>query len=306
MRESLSDGWRLGGASLRFILEHRPVRRYTLVAAAIVVVLWAAGAAAGVVLRRHAGPVEYVLIGVAGAYLLSLMVTAASVGLAGLVADCLDGRPVVASTGWEVVRRRRRAIAGWAIVDCAIGLPSRTIGSWSVDQFASILLGFGWGLLNFFAIPTIALTGYNARQTARHSLQLARRQWGDAVYGTVYLWLRAVVVFGLPSAASVAVGVLLIRAGAEFLGAVLFVAGVAGLALTYLLAQGAKSVITVVLYRFADSGMVYPGFPAELLHRSVRGPSSVINRIARRIEGERMQRLRRRLLGEAESQPPQG
>jgi hypothetical protein len=91
--------------------------------------------------------------------------------------------------------------------------------------------------------------------------------------------------------------VLLIRAGAEITGAILFTAGVAGLALTYLLAQGARAVITVVLYRFAESARVYPAFPAELLERSVRGPSTVLSRIARRIEGDRLQRLRKRLLG---------
>jgi hypothetical protein len=300
MRESLTDGWRLGGASLAFILGHREVRRYMLAAAAILIVVWAAAAATGVALRRHAGPLEYALVGVGSAYVLSLMVTAATVGLAGIVAESLDGRPVTPSTGWQVIRRRRRPIAGWAIVDCAVGLPSRTIGSWSVDQLATLLLGFGWGLLNFFAIPTIALTGSSARQTARHSLQLARRQWGEAVYSTVYLWLRAVVVFGLPSAAAAAAGVLLVRAGAEITGAVLFAAGVAGLALTYLLTQGAKAVITVVLYRFADSGTVYPAFPRELLERSVRGPSTILNRIARRVEGDRLKRLRKRLLGDLE------
>jgi hypothetical protein len=98
----------------------------------------------------------------------------------------------------------------------------------------------------------------------------------------------------------VAGGVLLLRAGAELLGVLLLVAGVVGLALTYLLIQGARSVITVVLYRFVTSGTVYSAFPVELLERSVRGPSSAVNRVARRIEGDRLRRLRRRVLGDIE------
>jgi hypothetical protein len=300
MRESLIDGWRLGGAALHFILEHRPVRRYMLIATALLALFWAGAAVAGVLLRRHAGPLEYVLVGLGALYVLSLMVTAAAVGLAGLIAETLDDRPAGVGTGWRVVRERRGSIARWAVVDCLVGLPSRAVGSWSVDQLVSLLLGFGWGLLTFFALPTIAVTGANARDTARHSLRLVRSQWGEAVYSTVYLWLRAVVVFGVPAVASVAAGVLLIRASREFLGIVFFAAGAAGLALTYLLAQGARSVVTVVLYRFASEGVVYPAFPEELLHRSVRGPSAVINRIARRIEGDRLRRLRRRVLGELE------
>ena len=36
------------------------------------------------------------------------------------------------------------------------------------------------GLLSFFAIPTIALTGASPWATARHSLRLVRSHWGDA------------------------------------------------------------------------------------------------------------------------------
>jgi hypothetical protein len=299
----VSNGWSLGGAALRFVLRHRALQRFVLVATGIVLVLCAAGAVAAVALRREAGPVGYVLVGLAAYYCLSVMVTAVAVGVAGLVADSLEARPVTPATGWQVIARRRRSIAGWALMDLAAGVPSRAIGSWTVDQLSVLLIGFGWGLVSFFAIPTIALTGASPLQAARHSLRLVRSRWGDAVYSTVYLWVRAVVVFGLPAAAAVIVGVLLIRRGAVITGGALFATGVTGLALAYLLIQTARAVLTVVLYRFAESGTVYDAFPADLLERGLRGPSSMLRRLARRIEGDRMKRLRRRLLGDAE-QPP--
>jgi hypothetical protein len=83
-----------------------------------------------------------------------------------------------------VIRRRRGPIAGWAVLDLALGVPSKLIGSWTVNQLAVLLLGFGWSLLSFFAIPTIALTGGSPKATARRSLQLVRRHWGDAIYST--------------------------------------------------------------------------------------------------------------------------
>jgi hypothetical protein len=299
----VSNGWSLGGAALRFVLRHRALQRFVLVATGIVLVLCAAGAVAAVALRREAGPVGYVLVGLAAYYCLSVMVTAVAVGVAGLVADSLESRPVTPATGWQVIARRRRSIAGWALMDLAAGVPSRAIGSWTVDQLSVLLIGFGWGLVSFFAIPTIALTGASPLQAARHSLRLVRSRWGDAVYSTVYLWVRAVVVFGLPAAAAVIVGVLLIRRGAVITGGALFATGVTGLALAYLLIQTARAVLTVVLYRFAESGTVYDAFPADLLERGLRGPSSMLRRLARRIEGDRMKLLRRRLLGDAE-QPP--
>jgi Family of unknown function (DUF6159) len=303
VRDYVRDGWLLGGAALGFVLRHRPLQRFTLIAAGIVVVSAAGVAVVAVALRRHAGPVGYALVGLAAYYCLSVLVTAAGVGLAGIVADSLDSRPVTPAMGWRVIRRRRGSIAGWAVLDLVVGLPSRMVGSWTVNQLGVLLLGFGWAVLSFFAIPTIALTGGSPRATARRSLRLVRSHWGDAVYSTVYLWVRALVLFGVPSAVVAAVGVLLIRNGAEVLGAALFATGVAGLALAYLVAHSARAVLTVVLYRYADAGTIYPAFPAEWLDRSVRGPSSLLRRVTRRIEGDRVRRLRRRIFGDLDDAP---
>ena len=303
MRDYLVDGWRLGGAAIGFVLGNRPLQRFLLVAIGVVLVVSAGVAVVAVALRRHGGPLVYVLAGLGASYWLSLMVTAVAVGLAGLVAEALEGRPVTASTGWEVMRRRRGPIAKWAVVDVLVGLPSRAVGSWTVEQLGGLVLGLGWGLLSFFAIPAIALTGASPWPAARHSFHLVRRQWGDAVASTVYLWVRAAIVLGLPGAAAVAVGVLLIRADRVVLGGAFFAAGVAALALAYLLAHSARAVLTVVLYRYADSGKLYPAFPAELLDRSVRGPSRLAYAVSRRVENRHVHRLRRRVFGDGGDRP---
>jgi len=294
--EAVTDGWRLGGTAIGFVLGSKPLRRFLLGSLGAAVLLAAGVAVVAVVLRRHGGPVVYALAGFGASYFLSLMATAVAVGVAAMVSDALEGRPLRPSDGWRRMGSRRRAIAGWALIDATFGVPSKYVGSWTVDQLAALVLGFGWGLLTFFAIPTIALTGASTWQSARHSLHLMRGRWGDAVYGTVYLWIRAVVVFGLPAAGSLAVGVLLIRHGRVVVGGALFAAGVAGIVLAYVLAQAARTVITVVLYRYADSDTVYPAFPAELLDRSLRGPSNTFRRVARRLEGRRLGSVRRKAL----------
>jgi hypothetical protein len=298
MREYVRDGWLLGGAALDFIREGRALKRFVLISAAVAVVVSAGVAVAAVALRREAGPLEYALVGLAAYYCLSLIATAVAVGLAGLVADRLDAHPVTPADGWRVIQRRRGPIARWAVLDLVVGVPSRLVGTWTVNQLGVVLIGFSWGLVSFFAIPTIALVGGSTRATARHSVRLVRSHWGDAVSSTVYLWVRAAALFGAPSVVAAAAGILLVRADAEIVGGALFAAGASGLALTYLLTQAARAVLTVVLYRYADSGTVYPAFPAELLDRSVRGPASFVRRLAERIEGDRIRRLRRRTLGD--------
>src|SRR5256885_15644024 len=83
MVDNLSAGWHLGGAAIAFVLRDRPLRRFLAGSMGTEVVIAAVGAALAVVLRRHAGPVEYVLVGVASSYCLNLMVTAGGSGVAG-------------------------------------------------------------------------------------------------------------------------------------------------------------------------------------------------------------------------------
>ena len=130
MREYVMDGWRLGGAALSFVLGHRALKRFVLIAAGIVLVASAAAAGAAVILRREAGPVGYVLVGLAFYYCLSLFVIAAGVGLAGLVADTLDSRPATPASGWRVIQRRRGSIAGWAVLTTLPAVMGATYGSW--------------------------------------------------------------------------------------------------------------------------------------------------------------------------------
>jgi hypothetical protein len=300
MQRYVADGWHLGGAAIRFVLQNRPLKRFLLGSLSGATFVAGGVAAAGVVLRRHAGPVEYVVVGALVTYCLNLIAVAVEVGAAAIAAGSLERRQMEPADGWSAMRLRRKSIAGWALVDATVGLPSRAVGSWSIEQLSGLLLGFGWGVLSFFAIPTIAFTGAGPLETARHSWRLVRARWGDAVSSTVYLWVRAAVVFGVPSAAATAVGVLLIRGGHDFLGALFFVPGAAGLVLTYLLTQVARTVLTVVLYRFAETGMTYAAFPVQLLERGLRGPSKLSRKVADKVEGERLRGLRRRLLGELE------
>src|SRR3954469_7780674 len=87
MRDNLTDGWRLGGAALGFVLGSRALQRFVLTATTIVLAISAAVAVAAVLLRREAGPVGYALGGVGAYYCLSVMVTAVGVGVAGVAAE---------------------------------------------------------------------------------------------------------------------------------------------------------------------------------------------------------------------------
>jgi hypothetical protein len=63
MRDNLTDGWRLGGAALGFVLRNRPLQRFVVSAILIVLTISVVVAVAAVALRREAGPLGYGLVG---------------------------------------------------------------------------------------------------------------------------------------------------------------------------------------------------------------------------------------------------
>jgi hypothetical protein len=65
--QPIKDGWRLGGVALDFVIAHRQLWRYVLVAAVAVLVSGAVVGALADVLRRHAGVLVDALAGL-GAY----------------------------------------------------------------------------------------------------------------------------------------------------------------------------------------------------------------------------------------------
>ena len=298
MRHYVLDGWKLGGIALTFVRHSRPLQRFVIVAAlGILLAEGAAGFFSVIVRRDNGGAIVDVLEAALATYLLAVATTAASVGLAGIVADALDGHTVRPTDGWRLIVRRRGAIVGWSAIDLVFGLPARIVGKSLLEQVTVVIFGFGWGLLSFFVMPAIALTQVPAHTAAREALHVVRQRWGTAVSGMVYLWLRAALIFGLPGVASAGVGILLVRGNHNILGA-LFVALGAGLvAVAFLLATAARAVLAVVLYRFAESGTVTEPFSADLLVRGLRPPSAVARRLAARIEGDRVRRLRERILG---------
>ena len=225
IRHYVLDGWRLGGIALTFVRRSRPLQRFVLAAATGILLSYGVAAYFGVILRRRGTVLADVIAAVGATYILAVATTAAAVGLAGIVANALDGRPVVPSDGWRLIVRRRRAIAGWAAIDLVFGVPARVLGKTALEQLTVIVFGFGWGLLSFFVMPAIALTQVPAHTAARSALLVVRRRWGAAVSGMVYLWLRAALTFGLPGAICVGVGVLLVRGRHEILGALLVAIG---------------------------------------------------------------------------------
>jgi hypothetical protein len=293
--QSAHDGWALGGAAIAMVRRQPGLRRYLGWAFVVLLVVHLAVAAAILHYRHHGTIPQRLIVVLITGYVVAVLSNAAAVGLAGLSDSILSGRPAAARDGWRLTLQRLPQVAGWGLVVLAVGVPARLLTSWGVDQLAAVLLGFGWGVLSFFAVPAIALTAAGPIAAAERSFHLVKRFWAGQVAGMVYIWLQPVLFIGLPGAAALLTGVVLERSGHDLLGWAIALGGAVALAVAYLIMVSAKSILSVAIFRFAEDGEAPPGFDGERLRRMLVGPTSFVERIARRLDNDRVRRLRKRL-----------
>ncbi len=297
LRQSAHDGWAVGGAAFALARSARSIRPYVAGALAIVVVAGAALGATGVALRHHGTLVQRIVFGLLSTYVMAVLSNAAAVGLAGLSDEVLAGREPEPALGWRLARRRLPQVAGWALVVVAVGVPARLLTSWGVDQLGAALLGLSFGVLTLFVVPAIALAGDGPIEAARRSLHLVTQRWETQVAGMAYVWLRPVLFVGVPGAIVTLAGVVLALEGVDLLGWTLAAAGIVVMAIAYALMVCSTSILAVALFRWAEGGALPVGFSPEQLERVVRGPSRTVLRLAKRLDGDRVRRIRSRLTG---------
>src|SRR5262245_32270208 len=249
LRQSARDGWAVGGAAFDIARSARSIRPYVAGALAIVAIAGTALGATGVALRHHGSLLERIVFGVLSAYVMAVLSNAAAVGLAGLSNELLAGRQPEPALGWRLARRRLPQVAGWALVVVAVGLPTRLLTSWGVDQVAAILLGLSWGVLTLFVVPAIALAGGGPIEAARRSLHIVTGRWETQIAGMAYVWLRPILFVGVPGALLALAGVVLALEGVDLLGWTLAAGGIVVMAIAYALMVCSTSILAVALFR---------------------------------------------------------
>ena len=291
----MRDGWELGGDALAVAVRGRNLRIFALGACGGAVLIEIAIAVAAVTLRHKLTLPERLVGGLLSAYVVAFLTNLAAVGLAGLADRALDDEEPPPVDGWRLMWVRMPQVAGWALIVVLVGIPARVLTGWGADQLAAVLLGFGWAVVSFFAIPAIALAGDGPVAAGIRSLRLVGRQWGSQVVGMVYVWLRPIAFIGVPGALAVVLGVVLILNDRNLLGWSVAAGGVVAIAIAYLLVVTANSVLSVALYRFAQGEPLPAEFDVARLERVLRAPAPRTVRLVGRLEGERVRRLRWRL-----------
>jgi hypothetical protein len=139
----------------------------------------------------------------------------------------------------------------------------------AIGEIIGRLLAVGWSLITFLAVPVIALEGTGPITPLKRSASLFRPRWGQQVTGNIAIG-GAVLLFGmLPSILLIFLG-FSIWSSASFLGALLLVIGVIGLAISLLVSKALSGIFGVALYRYALEGQAVGGFTTEEMESAAK------------------------------------
>ncbi|HEY8082953.1 MAG TPA: DUF6159 family protein [Solirubrobacterales bacterium] len=266
----IKRGWALTKKSWGLLRDNPVLLRFPLYGGAATIVCAMIVVGPGIYLIEDDQAVFGGALAVIGFYLLALIGTYFSVGLAAAADMIFHGREASVGDGLAVARTRLSQIAGWAAVSTTIGLALSALeNQGAIGQIVGRLLAVGWSLITFLAVPVIALEGAGPFETLKRSSSLFKSRWGAQVTGNIAIG-GAVFLFGvLPSALLIFAG-FLIWASASFAGALLLVLGVIGLAISMLVSSALSNIFGVALYRYALDNEAVGGFTAEELESAVR------------------------------------
>jgi Family of unknown function (DUF6159) len=266
----IKRGWGLTKKSWGLLRANPALLRFPLYGGAATILCAIVVVGPGVYLIDDGQEVFGGAIAVIGFYLLALIGTYFSVGLAAAASMIFQGQDASVGDGLAVARTRFSQIAGWAALSTTLGVALSALeNQGAIGQIVGRVLAIGWSLITFLAVPVIALEGTGPFQTLKRSSALFKSRWGAQVTGNIAIG-GAVFVFGvLPSALLIFAG-FLIWASASFAGALLLVLGVIGLAISMLVSSALSNIFGVALYRYALDGEAVGGFTTEELESAVK------------------------------------
>jgi Family of unknown function (DUF6159) len=266
----IKRGWQLTKKSWGLLRENPELLRFPLYGGLATIVCAIIVVGPGIYLIEDDQTVFGGALAVIGFYLLAVIGTYFSVGLAAAADMIFRGQQATVGDGLAISRSRFSQICGWAAVATTVGLVLSALENQGiVGEIVSRVLAIGWSLITFLAVPVIAIEGTGPFTTLKRSASLFSSRWGQQVTGNIAIGGAVFLVGVLPSALLIFAG-FLVWASASFAGALLLVIGIIGLAISMLVSSALSNIFGIALYRYAIDGEAVGGFTVEELESAVK------------------------------------
>jgi len=197
-------------------------------------------------------------------YFIVVFFNSALVGCANMRLSGLDPK---VRDGVRIAFRHLDRILAWAFIAATVGVILSTIRNRSNRFIGRLLaggLGLAWTLVTYLIIPVLILEDRTAYDSMHRSAELFRKRWGEQVAGTFGFGLLNALLL-LPG---VLLGLVLYRLD-QALGIIMAIWYVLILAA---ISSAVKGVFTVVLYRYASTGILPDGFSVREIRDALGAP----------------------------------
>lgn len=179
-----------------------------------------------------------------------------------------QGRPTGVGAGISVALKRLPQILGWTLVATTVNLILRAIEErvGLVGKIIVGLIGVGWAIAIYFAIPAVVLEGVGPIGAIKRSGQTIRKTWGESLMIAVGFGLAGIVitVFGIILLVGGGIAIAAAAGGGSAIGMTGGIAiaacGVVVLVGWAILSGTLRGITQTALFRFATDGTVVSGF----------------------------------------------
>ena len=196
-------------------------------------------------------------------YCNSALVGAAMIRLKG-------GDPTIGD-GFRIANKHFASILGYALLSATVGIILRNIARRGIiGRIVASVLGFGWNLATFLAVPVLVTEGVGPIEAVKRSSQLLKKTWGEQIAGNLGIGAVFALVFiaGLGVFGGALALAIMTKSAPLIVGVVaLFV--LAAILLS-LVGSALSAIYTAAVYRYATEGDPGGLFEAELVRGAFR------------------------------------
>ena len=245
-------GWRLTKASWR--LARRDPTLVPLTLLAIGCFTLASFAVIGLLTNfdgsSRGDAAQILLVSIVGGFLSTAILIFFSGALAHAASGGFDGLPLTMREALSEARQMQGPIALWALIALVVATLLQLLGATGDGgKLLSLVLGLVWAFLVTFVVPIMALAGAGAGEAISESAALARRRWGEQLSGGVAIFALTMLA-AIVGAIVCGIGSSALKQDQDLIGALVLIAGIAGLAMTMLLSAATAQAFIVALFRF--------------------------------------------------------
>ena len=213
-----------------------------------------------------------------GIYLATLVASLFQAGLVVSAAAVLDGKETSFGHGMGAAFGRLGVLSRWALVSTLVTLLISALRGNNNAGLVEVIFrnvlaaaaGIMWQLITFFVMPAMMLDGLGMIDAIKKSASTFKQRWGTQLSGGVRIGGMIGLLVMLPAILALVVGIVLTVIGAWPLGIPLAVLGFVALIIGSLVLGTMRGIFSVVLYRFATTGAVAPGFTEDQLVHAIK------------------------------------